>query len=128
MNQMQPGNGYAPQMRYLGRPSLTAGALAAGKYEDKLAVYRPLSAGCLSNGASTQACKARVAAGDEVLGHASNVVTALKQHTAIMDQWDSGQLTADQAHDLGQPSLDTGLTEADALDQSIHNYQAAGTC
>jgi serine/threonine protein kinase len=128
MNQMQPGNGYAPQMRYLGRPSLTAGALAAGKYEDKLAVYRPLSAGCLSNGVSTQICKARVAAGDEALGHASNVVTALKQHTAIMDKWDSGQLTADQAHDLGQPSLDTGLAEANALDRSIHSYQLAGTC
>ncbi|MGZ4664724.1 MAG: protein kinase domain-containing protein [Frankiaceae bacterium] len=128
MNQMQPANGYAPQVRYLGRPSLTAGALAAGKYEDKLAGYKTLSTGCLSSVTSPQPCKARVAAADQAFGHVSNVVTALQQHTAIMDQWDSGQLTADQAHDLGQPSLNTGLAEANALDQSARTYQTAGTC
>ena len=43
-----------------------------------------------------------------------------------MDQWDSGQLNADQAHDQGQPSLDAGAVEANALDQSAGKYQAAG--
>ena len=128
MNQMQPSNGYMPQMKTMGRASLTAGALASGKYDDALANYQPLSAGCLSDTASPQVCKTRVTAANDIFGHASNVVTALKQHTAIMDQWDSGQLTADQAHDLGQPSLDTGVAEANALDQSAGKYQAAGRC
>ena len=126
MNQMQPSNGYMPQMKTMGRASLTAGALASGKYDDALANYQPLSAGCLSNTASPQVCKARVTAANDVFGHASNVVTDLKQHTAIMDAWDSGQLTADQAHDQGQPSLDAGIAEANALDQSVGQYQAAG--
>jgi hypothetical protein len=128
MNQMQPSNGYMPQMKTMGRASLTAGALASGKYDDALANYQPLSAGCLSNTASPQVCKARVTAANDVFSHASNVVTNLKQHTAIMDEWDSGQLTADQAHDQGQPSLDAGIAEANALDQSVGQYQAAGKC
>jgi hypothetical protein len=129
MNQMQSGNGYMPQMKYTGRSSLTAGATAAAEYEDRLAIYEPLSAKCVSNAATTQACKARVTAGNQALLHASSVVTALKRHTAVMDRWDSGQLTADQAHDQGRPSLDAGLTEAGALDQSMRNYrQPTGTC
>ena len=128
MNQMQPNNGYMPQMKTMGRASLTAGALASGKYDDALANYQPLSAGCLSNTALPQVCKARVTAANDMFGHASNVVTDLKQHTAIMDAWDSGQLTADQAHDQGQPSLDAGIAEANALDQSVGQYQAAGKC
>ena len=128
MNQMQPSNGYMPQMKTMGRASLTAGALASGKYDDALANYQPLSADCLSNTASPQVCKARVTAANDVFSHASNVVTELKQHTAIMDEWDSGQLTADQAHDQGQPSLDAGVAEANTLDQSVGKYQAAGSC
>ncbi|HXZ70011.1 MAG TPA: serine/threonine-protein kinase [Streptosporangiaceae bacterium] len=128
MNQMQPSNGYMPQMKTMGRASLTAGALASGKYDDALANYQPLSAGCLSNTASPQVCKARVTAANDMFGHASNLVTDLKQHTAVMDAWDSGQLTADQAHDQGMPSLDAGVAEATALDQSVGQYQAAGKC
>ena len=128
MNQMQPSNGYMPQMKTMGRASLTAGALASGKYDDGLANYQPLSAGCLSNTASPQVCKARATAANDMFGHASNVVTDLKQHTAIMDAWDSGQLTADQAHDQGQPSLDAAVAESNALDQSVGQYQAAGKC
>ncbi|MGZ6869667.1 MAG: serine/threonine-protein kinase, partial [Frankiaceae bacterium] len=112
-----------------GRPALTAGAAAAAAYQDKLAVYIPLAAECASNGASTRACKARIVVANQALEHASNVVTAIMQHTAIMNQWDSGQLTADQAHMQGKPSLDTGLAEANALDQSERGYQQqAGNC
>ena len=128
MNQMQPSNGYMPQMKTMGRASLTAGALASGKYEAALANYQPQSANCLSNTASPQVCKARVTAANDVFGHTSNVVTDLRQHTAIMDQWDSGQLTADQAHDQGQPSLDAGVAESNTLDQSVGKYQSAGQC
>ena len=123
MNQMQPGNGYMPQVKYTGRSSLTAGAAAAAKYQDRLVAYQPLAAKCDSNGAAPQACKARVAAANQAVEHTTNVVTALKQHTAIMDQWDAGKLTADQAHHLGGPSLHTGLTEANALNQATRNYQ-----
>ena len=128
MNQMQPSNGYMPQMKTMGRASLTAGALASGKYEAALANYQPQSANCLSTTASPQVCKARVTAANDVFGHTSNVVTDLRQHTAIMDQWDSGQLTADQAHDQGQPSLDAGVAESNTVDQSVGKYQSAGQC
>jgi len=88
-----------------------------------------LSEKCVSTGASIPACKAHVAAANQALGHASNVETALNQHTAVMTRWDAGQLTADQAHHLGRPSLSTGLTEANALDQSTRNYrQSTGNC
>jgi serine/threonine protein kinase len=118
-----------PQMISMGRSSLIAGAAAAAKYEDRLAAYGPLSEKCVSNRALIPACKARVAAANQALGHASNVETALNQHTAIMTRWDSGQLTTDQAHHLGRPSQDTGLTEAAALDQSTRNYrQPTVTC
>jgi serine/threonine protein kinase len=118
-----------PQMISMGRASLIAGATAAAKYEDKLAVYGSLSEKCVSTGASIPACKAHVAAANQALGHASNVETALNQHTAVMTRWDAGQLTADQAYHLGRPSLSTGLTEANALDQSTRNYrQSTGNC
>jgi serine/threonine protein kinase len=118
-----------PQMISMGRSSLIAGAAAAAKYEYRLAAYGPLSEKCVSNRALIPACKARVAAANQALGHASNVETALNQHTAIMTRWDSGQLTTDQAHHLGRPSQDTGLTEAAALDQSTRNYrQPTVTC
>jgi len=112
-----------------GRPALTAGATAAALYQDRLAAYKPLAAECTQNGAATQACKTRIAVANQAVAHADNVVTALMQHTAIMNQWDSGQLTADQAHMQGKPSLDTGLAESDALDQSVRDYQQqAGSC
>jgi hypothetical protein len=112
-----------------GRPALTAGAAAAAVYQDKLAVYTPLAAECASNGASTPACKARIVVANQALEHASSVVTAIMQHTAVMNQWDSGQLTAEQAHMQGKPSLDTGLAEVNALDQSLRDYQQqAGNC
>ena len=112
-----------------GRPALTTGATAAAQYEDRLADYKPLAADCAQNSAATQACKTRISVADQAVGHADKVVTALMQHTAIMNQWDSGQLTADQAHMQGKPSLDTGLAESDALDQSVRDYQQqAGNC
>ena len=112
-----------------GRPALTAGAAAAAIYQDSAAGYKPLAAECMKNGAATQACKARIADADQAVGDADNVVNALMQHTAIMNQWDSGQLTAEQAHMQGKPSQDAGLAEANALDQSVHDYQQqAGNC
>ena len=112
-----------------GRPALTAGAAAAAVYQDRAASYKPLAAECAKNGAATQACKARVAGADQAVKHADNVVTDLMQHTAIMNRWDSGQLTAEEAHMQGKPSLDAGLAEANALDQSVHDYQQqAGNC
>ena len=112
-----------------GRPALTAGAAARAVYQDRAASYKPLAAECAKNGAATPACKARIAVADQAMGHADNVVNALMQHTAIMNQWDSGQLTAEQAHMQGKPSQDAGLAEANALDQSVHDYQQqAGNC
>ena len=112
-----------------GRPALTAGAAAAAVYQDRAAGYKPLAAECAKNDAATPACKARIAVADQAVGHADNVVNALMQHTAIMNQWDSGQLTAEQAHMQGKPSQDAGLAEANALDQSVHDYQQqAGNC
>ena len=109
-----------------GRPALTARRRRGSRLPGQT---RCLQTAWLRNARrtarSTRACKARIAVADQALGHASNVVTALMQHTAIMNQWDSGQLTADQAHMQGKPSLDTGLAEANALDQSDTRLSAA---
>ena len=112
-----------------GRPALTAGAAAAAKYQLQLTTYKPLSAKCSTNTASPEACTTQLAAADSAVKIAGGTVTALMDHTAVMDRWDAGELTSHEAHHLGKPSQDRGLAAAKNLDRAMTSYQSStSTC
>lgn len=76
-----------------------------------------------------EVCRNALGAADQSFDHAGQVAIALRDHAIVMNRQMKGELTAQQAYALGNPSLRRGAADAALLDRTRRDYnELAGEC